>query len=798
METKNPSPADSASNELLAIFTIFGITGDLAAKKIIPALWLLWQDDRLPKRFAVVGFARTSLSDEDFKKIVRGAIEKAEKSGIAESRFEEFFALFSYRSGSFDTQEGFKPLGARIAEIESSWGASTNKLFYLAVPSTAYESIFSRLAEAKLNIPESSDSWSRILIEKPFGHDDSSARELQSLLSKYFTEEQTYRIDHYLFKEIVQGIENFRFSNNLFEKTWDKDNIERIDVKLHESIGVESRGSFYDAVGALRDVGQNHVLAMLAAATMEYPLAMDTASVRKNRAAIFESLAPWSDDQIAQDTYRAQYDGYRTIEGVKPDSEIETYFALKTELTHPRWRGVPIYMEAGKRMSEARKEIVLTLKHPEVCYLCESNKRHGPNRISFRLEPNDEIVIDFWTRKPGFEAVLEERSMSFFLYEKKNKVQYVEEYAKVIHAAIAGEQSFFTSPEEIDALWKFVDPVVEGWKRGLVPLDSYKPDTAPRPKVLSMEDTQDDTEGPAIEKGAIGVLGLGKMGANLARQMHQKEWHVVGFNRSPGATKVLASEGIPGAYTLPEFVQALPSPRTIWLMVPHQSVDAVLDELAPLLQKGDTIIEGGNSPYKESIRRHQKISDQGIGFLDVGVSGGPRGALEGACLMIGGDDALYQRYEKLFKDISVADGYLYAGGPGAGHFTKMVHNGIEYGMMQAIAEGFEILKRSVLKIDVEQTAEVYNHGSVIESRLIGWLAAAYRSVGADLQAYSPTVAQSGEGQWTVDEAHELGIPAPIIEASLEFRKLSEKNPSYAGRVLSALRNQFGGHDTKQK
>jgi 6-phosphogluconate dehydrogenase len=166
--------------------------------------------------------------------------------------------------------------------------------------------------------------------------------------------------------------------------------------------------------------------------------------------------------------------------------------------------------------------------------------------------------------------------------------------------------------------------------------------------------------------------------------------------------------------------------------------------------------------------------------------------------MIGGDRALYERCETLFRDISVVDGYLYAGKPGAGHFTKMIHNGIEYGMMQAIAEGFEVLKRSPLEIDVNGTAEVYDHGSVIESRLVAWLAAAYKMSGVDLESYSPTVGHSGEGQWTVDAARELGIPVPIIEASLEFRKQSEEHPSYTGRVLSALRNQFGGHDTKEK
>ena len=782
-----------ASFNTPAIFTIFGITGDLAAKKIIPALWYLMHENRLPKELSIVGFARRTLGDDDFRKLVRDAIAKVAKDGASDAEFEQFFAMFSYRSGSFENQDGFKPLAARIEEIESKHGQCSNKLFYLAVPSAAYEPIFTRLAEAKLNEACSDATWSRILIEKPFGHDLESAHELGALLSKYFSDGQICSIDHYLFKEIVQGIENFRFSNNLFEKNWDRDNIARIDIKLHESIGAESRGSFYESVGALRDVGQNHVLAMLAAVTMEYPAAMDTESVRKNRAAILETFKPWTDEMLTSDTYRAQYDGYRTIEGVAQDSNVETYFALKTELLHPRWTGVPIYMEAGKRLGESRKEVVLTLKHPEVCYLCETKKDHGPNRISFRLEPNDEIVIDFWTRKPGFEAVIEEREMSFFLYEKKNKVQYVEEYAKVIHAAIEGDQSFFVSSREIEAQWKFVDPVEKSWAQNAVPLDSYAPDSNPVPALLGLQ-----REAKKPLKGPLGIIGLGKMGANLARNAHAKGWDIVGYNHSAPAIEKIKADGIRGAYELKELVAALPAPRTIWLMVPHPSVDGVISELSPLLQKGDTIIDGGNSPFKDSIRRHGELAARDIDFLDVGVSGGPSGALHGACLMIGGTRESYERYEQLFKDISVADGYLYAGKPGAGHFVKMVHNGIEYGMMQAIAEGFEVIKRSPLAIDVAATTEVYDHGSVIESRLIGWLGKAYKAAGADLAMYSPTVAQSGEGQWTVDTARELGVPVPIIEAALEFRKHSSENPSYTGRVLSALRNQFGGHDSLEK
>jgi 6-phosphogluconate dehydrogenase len=229
-------------------------------------------------------------------------------------------------------------------------------------------------------------------------------------------------------------------------------------------------------------------------------------------------------------------------------------------------------------------------------------------------------------------------------------------------------------------------------------------------------------------------------------------------------------------------------------MVPWQSVDTVLDELLPLLAPGDTVIDGGNSPYTETIARASRITGLGLRFLDVGVSGGPSGARNGACMMVGGTRDDFTQYETLFKDCSIPGGYGYMGEHGAGHFVKMVHNGIEYGMMQAIGEGFEVLKRAPeFSIDLTEVARVYNTGSVIESRLVGWLHKAYQAYGPDLDTISGKVSHSGEGLWTVEAAKRSGIPVPIIEGSLAFREASQNNSSYTGQVVSVLRNQFGGH-----
>jgi len=292
----------------------------------------------------------------------------------------------------------------------------------------------------------------------------------------------------------------------------------------------------------------------------------------------------------------------------------------------------------------------------------------------------------------------------------------------------------------------------------------------------------------------IGYIGLGKMGMGQVLRLLEKKHEVVVWNRSPEPRAEAAKHGAVAAETIEELVSKLEAPRTVWLMVPHAVVDEMLAKVLPLLSPGDTIIDGGNSPYVKTVERAKMIWAKKIHFLDAGVSGGPSGARNGACIMVGGEKKDFERYLPLWKDLSCPDGFLYAGTHGAGHYVKMVHNGIEYGMMQAIGEGFEVLKRSQFDLDLEAVANLYNHQSVITSRLVGWLANAYKNHGQDLADISGEVNASGEGQWTVEDAKRLGVAVPVIEASLKFRTDSKGNPSYTGQVVSALRNQFGGHD----
>jgi 6-phosphogluconate dehydrogenase len=254
---------------------------------------------------------------------------------------------------------------------------------------------------------------------------------------------------------------------------------------------------------------------------------------------------------------------------------------------------------------------------------------------------------------------------------------------------------------------------------------------------------------------------------------------------------------IEGVYSLADLVAALEPPRTIWLMLtagkPNDQVLFGEGGLVELLEPGDVVIDGGNSYYRDAAGRAERLAEHGIHFMDCGTSGGPAGARTGACLMIGGHEEDFGRLEALFADIALPDAYRFFEGHGAGHFVKMVHNGIEYGMMQAIAEGFQIMRMSEYELDLTAVADVYQHGSVIESRLVGWLGEAFELHGEALEGVSGMVGHTGEGEWTVRTADEMGLEARVIRGALEFRKESERDPSYAGQVLSALRNRFGGH-----
>jgi 6-phosphogluconate dehydrogenase len=294
----------------------------------------------------------------------------------------------------------------------------------------------------------------------------------------------------------------------------------------------------------------------------------------------------------------------------------------------------------------------------------------------------------------------------------------------------------------------------------------------------------------------IGYVGLGKMGKNMVTRLLDHSWNVVAYNRSPEAVGEVVKLGAIGVDNIGDLIAKLETPRIVWLMVSHQAVDEMIAQVSPHLSAGDVLIDGGNSPYQESIRRQKELKEKGITYLDIGVSGGPGGCLHGACMMIGGDETVYRDFEQsgFFTDTCAPDAYRYLGKSGSGHYAKMVHNGIEYGMMQAIAEGFDLLRHTKeFDFDIQKVTEIYANKSVIDSRLVSWMLDAYKKYGKDLNDISGKASASGEGKWTVEAGKREGIGMPVIEVSLEVRMQTQSSPSYQGKVISAMRGEFGQH-----
>ncbi len=295
----------------------------------------------------------------------------------------------------------------------------------------------------------------------------------------------------------------------------------------------------------------------------------------------------------------------------------------------------------------------------------------------------------------------------------------------------------------------------------------------------------------------LGYLGLGKMGYNMVARLKEKGHEIVGYDPDESARKKTAELGVEVADSYARVIEKLEAPRVIWSMIPSAAIDDMLTELIPLLSPGDLIVEAANSQYELTVRRAKEVTAKGIHFMEVGVSGGPGGARNGACLMVGGEKEDYERLKPLIADMAKGDGYYAHLGPaGAGHYAKMIHNGIEYGMMQAIGEGYALLKNAPFAYNLVDVCDLYNHGSVIESRLVGWAQSGYESYGEELETISPVIGHTGEGEWTVKEAKRQNVAAPIIEGSYQYRVQSAEKPNYIGRVVNMLRNQFGGHSIK--
>ncbi|MBX4187849.1 MAG: glucose-6-phosphate dehydrogenase [Candidatus Doudnabacteria bacterium] len=465
------------SQTMPTTIVILGVTGDLTAKKIMPALFNLYKKGILPDNFNIVGFGRREMGQLEFTGFISEMLNKKLKPSASD--IKDFSQHLSYVHGLFEDKVAYNKLSEHLESLET---ADAQRLFYLAVPPEIYETIFSNLDATDLGHGGSKKVLTKILVEKPFGFNSETAEKLDKLLGTLFQEHQIYRIDHYLAKEMVQNILTFRFSNDLFEKIWSNKFIDKIEIRTWETLGVEQRGAFYDAVGTLRDVGQNHLLQLLALTTMDTPLDFSSQAIQLKRAQLMETLKPLTLEGINNQTFRAQYDGFKNIQGVKENSNTETFFKIKTELFHNRWHGVPVYMEAGKRMAEQVKDVIVTFKHEENC-ICPPGQ-HYTNRIIFSMEPEESITLEFWAKKPGLDNVIEKRTMDFMLRKNSERTQYVEEYEKLLLDAIKGDQTLFVSTSEVKSMWAFIDPIVRAWQNDVIPLNSYKPESNPKPQLF--------------------------------------------------------------------------------------------------------------------------------------------------------------------------------------------------------------------------------------------------------------------------------------------------------------------------
>jgi glucose-6-phosphate 1-dehydrogenase len=447
---------------------ILGATGDLAQTKLLPALFDLFNKDVLPDAFTVIGLSRTKMSDEEYRLFVTKIIgEKADAERVA-----AFCGHLRYESGDFTDAAVYEQLKKRLFAFDDEIGQCTSKLFYIAVHPSLYATIFTRLKESQaMSLCSGIGTWARLLVEKPFGSDSSTAALLERQLEELFPDDQIYRIDHYLAKDAIENIIALRFANNILEGSWNGREVESIDLRLLEKKDVANRGLFYHDIGTLRDVGQNHMLQMFALLTMDAIVFDDPAAMRSARA---RAIALLQESKILAIT-RGQYEGFTESKGVGADSQTETYFKVDTEITEGTWKGVRFSFESGKALDREVTEAVITFRPFNGCRCGYLSEPHGhKNELRITFSPLVSIALTLWVKQPGFGFTLEPRVLQLGETEDIES-DLPSAYERVLFDAIAGNQTRFVSGAEVIAAWKFITPLLQKFTTLPLPLD--KPGT---------------------------------------------------------------------------------------------------------------------------------------------------------------------------------------------------------------------------------------------------------------------------------------------------------------------------------
>jgi glucose-6-phosphate 1-dehydrogenase len=452
------------------ILVIFGASGDLTLRKLVPALFSLGSQKLMPEKYAVIGTGRTNMSDEKFRRKVTESIVSFSEEGAKKEHAAIFSEKFSYLTMDSASQEEFLNLKRLMAVKDKLCGTGCNYIFYMATPPAIYEPIAVNLARAGLT--DQSDGFRRLIIEKPFGYDLESGRRLNNKLHELVGEDQIFRIDHYLGKETVQNLLVTRFANGLFEPLWNRNYIDRIEITSSENIGVEERGGYYDSSGALRDMVQNHLLQMVGMTAMEPPSSLDSNAIRNEVLKVLQSLQPIREEDVPKQVIRGQYTGsmirgecvtgYRHEKGVDIHSRTETYVAIKFYINNWRWGGVPFYIRTGKRLPTRVTEIVIHFKPtPHHLFRRESGKLSA-NQLIIRIQPDEGILLKFDMKEPGAGFSVKNVNMDFH-YKDLADVRVPSAYERLLYDVMIGDSTLFSRDDEVETAWKFLEPIQKAW-----------------------------------------------------------------------------------------------------------------------------------------------------------------------------------------------------------------------------------------------------------------------------------------------------------------------------------------------
>jgi glucose-6-phosphate 1-dehydrogenase len=440
------------------VLTIFGATGDLARRKLLPAIYDMAAQELLPDQFIVVGYGRREKPEQELRDELCEGIREFARLPFKEETWKWLESRIFYQQGAYDKAESFKALEERLAELDKEHGTQGNKMYYLATPPDEFAPIIENLGEKK------GDAWRRIIIEKPFGRDLGTAHALNELLGQYFDEIDVFRIDHYLGKETVQNILALRFANTIWEALWNNRHIDHVQIVVAEKVGVGRRGGYYETSGALRDMVANHMLQLLTLVAMEAPVALDATAIRDEKVKALRAVRHMNEDDVRQNTLRGQYEGYRQEQDVDAQSQTETYVAMKLFVDNWRWAGVPFYLRHGKNLTQRTTEIVIRWKDTPSVLFNDAGDKLKSNELVLRIQPNEGFDLRTNAKVPGSGMEIRDVHMEFD-YHQTFGGEPPEAYERLLHDALLGDSTLFTRRDETEVSWSISESVLRAWNK---------------------------------------------------------------------------------------------------------------------------------------------------------------------------------------------------------------------------------------------------------------------------------------------------------------------------------------------